>query len=119
MNAATLRILKDKGLSPEDILQVAEAMEQSSDRTAAERQARYRARRDVTADEWEAIRFQVFERDGHSCTYCGAQDDLACDHVIPLVQGGKSTLDNLTTACRSCNGGKSGRTPQEWLGDGY
>lgn len=45
MNAATLRILIEKGLSPEDILAVAEAMESKKDNTNAERQARYRERR--------------------------------------------------------------------------
>lgn len=45
MNAATLRILIEKGLSPEDILAVAEAMEKKADPTNAERQARHRARR--------------------------------------------------------------------------
>lgn len=45
MNAATLRILIEKGLSPEDILAVAEAMESKKDSTNAERQARYRERR--------------------------------------------------------------------------
>lgn len=45
MNAATLRILIEKGLSPEDILAVAEAMESKKDNTNAERQARFRERR--------------------------------------------------------------------------
>lgn len=45
MNAATLRILIEKGLSAEDILAVAEAMERKADSTNAERQARYRENR--------------------------------------------------------------------------
>jgi len=45
MNAATLRLLKKKGLSFEDILEVAESLERKADRTNAERQARYRAKR--------------------------------------------------------------------------
>lgn len=45
MNAATLRLLVAKGLSPADLVEVAEAMEVKRDNTAAERQARYRAKR--------------------------------------------------------------------------
>ena len=45
MNAATLRVLIEKGLSPDDILAVAEAMEAKPDRTNADRQARFRARK--------------------------------------------------------------------------
>jgi hypothetical protein len=45
MNTETLRILVAKGLSPQDILEVAEAMDQPKGRSAnAERQARHRAR---------------------------------------------------------------------------
>jgi hypothetical protein len=44
MNAATLRLLIEKGLSPEDLIAVAEAMETKRDNTAAERQARHRAK---------------------------------------------------------------------------
>jgi hypothetical protein len=45
MNAATMRLLKEKGLSLDDILEVADALERKADRTNAERQARYRAKR--------------------------------------------------------------------------
>ena len=45
MNAATLRLLVAKGLSPADLVEVAEAMEVKRDNTAAERQARYRAKK--------------------------------------------------------------------------
>lgn len=45
MNSATLRLLKDKGLSLDDILEVADAMERKADPSNAERQARHRAKR--------------------------------------------------------------------------
>lgn len=56
------------------------------------------------------LRFEVFKRDAFTCQYCGAQPPdttLECDHIDPLARGGKSTLDNLITACESCNRGKS------------
>lgn len=117
MNAEQMRLLASKGLTFDEILEFMELQECRSDRTNAERQARYRKRRDVSVEEWERLRLAVFERDGFACTYCGSQEDLACDHVVPLIQDGKSTLDNLTTACKPCNSGKSGRTVEEWLGD--
>lgn len=49
MNAAAIRILIAKGLSAEDIADVAEALERKKDNTAAERQARYRARNKAPA----------------------------------------------------------------------
>ena len=65
---------------------------------------------------WLLIRKQVFERDGYICRYCGKHiDDPHCDHVIPLCKGGKTTLDNLVTACPHCNMSKDSRTPEEWM----
>lgn len=45
LNAATIEILLAKGLSGADILEVARASEMKADRTNAERQARFRARK--------------------------------------------------------------------------
>lgn len=57
------------------------------------------------------IRFQIFERDGFKCQYCGrgVKDDvvLVPDHIIPRIKGGRDTPDNLITSCRECNAGKS------------
>jgi 5-methylcytosine-specific restriction endonuclease McrA len=57
-------------------------------------------------------RFNVFLRDRFECQYCGAGDDLTFDHVIPRSRGGKTTWDNVVTACAPCNllkGGKLAR----------
>lgn len=73
-------------------------------------------RLDIPAGEWFAIRSEVFKRDGYKCQYCGGTPKSPhCDHIIPLSRGGKSTLDNLTTACRSCNIRKGDKTPEEWV----
>lgn len=57
------------------------------------------------------LRFLVLQRDGFRCTYCGrSQQDgaiLHVDHVVPVVAGGATALENLVTACSSCNLGKS------------
>jgi 5-methylcytosine-specific restriction endonuclease McrA len=56
-------------------------------------------------------RFNVFLRDGFSCQYCGSPHELTFDHVIPRSKGGRTTWENITTACAPCNLAKGGRTP--------
>lgn len=55
------------------------------------------------------VRFEVFKRDGFSCQYCGATPPkviLEVDHIDPVAGGGSDDIDNLVTACFSCNRGK-------------
>lgn len=55
-------------------------------------------------------RFEVFKRDGFACQYCGATPPkviLEVDHIDPLALGGSDEMDNLITACFSCNRGKA------------
>ena len=40
---------------------------------------------------------------GERCANCGATENLALDHVIPIARGGLSTLDNLQLLCAQCN----------------
>jgi 5-methylcytosine-specific restriction endonuclease McrA len=61
-------------------------------------------------------RTNIFLRDQFTCQYCGRKKnklDLTLDHVIPSVQGGPKTWENIVTACMLCNQKKGGRTPQE------
>jgi 5-methylcytosine-specific restriction endonuclease McrA len=61
-------------------------------------------------------RANIYQRDKYSCQYCGVKhpaEDLTFDHVIPQVQGGQATWENIVTACLSCNNRKGGRTPRE------
>lgn len=53
------------------------------------------------------LRFVVYNRDNYQCQKCGRTTDLEIDHIIPISKGGKTTLDNLQTLCRSCNLEKS------------
>lgn len=69
----------------------------------------------LTVKEWKNLRARVLERDDYTCTYCGANGCVLCaDHIVPFAQYGKDTMDNLTTACRSCNARKGSRTPEQW-----
>jgi 5-methylcytosine-specific restriction endonuclease McrA len=54
-------------------------------------------------------RFNVFLRDRFQCQYCGADEDLTFDHVIPRSRGGKTTWENVVAACAPCNLLKGGR----------
>ena len=61
-------------------------------------------------------RANIYQRDKYSCQYCGRRypaEDLTFDHVVPQVQGGQATWENIVTACLSCNNRKGGRTPHE------
>jgi hypothetical protein len=58
------------------------------------------------------LRFEVFKRDQFTCQYCGAHPPeaiLHCDHILAVANGGTNDIDNLTTACESCNNGKGAR----------
>jgi len=58
----------------------------------------------------------VLARDNFACQYCGGhhdRSDLTIDHVVPRCRGGKSTWDNVVTACSRCNQIKGDRTPAE------
>jgi 5-methylcytosine-specific restriction endonuclease McrA len=58
-------------------------------------------------------RFNLFLRDAFSCQYCGSGDDLTFDHVTPRSRGGRTSWENIVTACAPCNLRKGGRTPKE------
>ena len=54
----------------------------------------------------------VRQRDSFTCAYCGEYGNTV-DHIQPSSRGGKNTWSNLVTACKSCNGRKADRTPEE------
>ena len=58
-------------------------------------------------------RFNLFLRDRFSCQYCGSGKDLTFDHVVPRRLGGRTTWENVATACSPCNLKKGGRTPKQ------
>ena len=58
-------------------------------------------------------RFNLFLRDRFECQYCGDERELTFDHVIPRAYGGRTTWENVATACAPCNVRKGGRTPAE------
>ena len=50
------------------------------------------------------LRKAVMKRDGWRCRYCGVKaTEIEVDHVQPWSKGGRDSMENLVTACRSCN----------------
>jgi hypothetical protein len=57
-----------------------------------------------------SLRFDILNRDGFRCRYCGRnapETELEVDHVHARSKGGSDGADNLVTTCRDCNRGKS------------
>jgi hypothetical protein len=58
------------------------------------------------------LRKKVLARDNHICRACGFGGTVAhapyldCDHAISEKNGGETSLDNLQTLCKHCNGEK-------------
>ena len=68
----------------------------------------------VKTSEFPAFtRFNVFLRDSFQCQYCGSAESLTFDHVLPRRLGGRTTWENILTACAPCNMKKGGRTPKQ------
>lgn len=61
-------------------------------------------------------RHNIYLRDGNTCQFCGKhlpRSDLNLDHVIPRMQGGKTTWENVVTSCIPCNRRKGGLSPAQ------
>ena len=51
----------------------------------------------------EAVRHEVWKRDGGECVDCGARGRLEFDQIIPFSQGGSNTARNIELRCEPCN----------------
>lgn len=52
------------------------------------------------------MRAAVIKRDGLVCYLCRRriiEEHVHIDHVIPVVRGGQTAIDNLAVACAPCN----------------
>lgn len=57
-------------------------------------------------------RKNIFIRDNHKCQYCletFKTSELTLDHVLPRSKGGKTSWENIVSACKKCNHAKSNR----------
>ena len=56
--------------------------------------------------QWKEIARQVRIRDNMTCQMCGRKvwgSDSHVHHIVPLSQGGTTTLDNLILLCSDCH----------------
>lgn len=124
--ATAVKHLMAAGVTGETLLAAIEEMEAQvraepkPRSSAAIRQERYRAKREISDNEWAALTGLVIERDGWVCSYCDCNTSLpengyAIDHIYPVSRGGSNDIDNLTMSCRSCNSSKSDKIlDDEW-----
>jgi hypothetical protein len=65
-------------------------------------------------------RIKVFERDSYICRYCQRQltrFTATLDHIMPVVEGGNNSFENLVTACLPCNSKKNKRSVGDFLAE--
>ena len=78
------------------------------------RQLRRKARKRVSEDMDSLVAYgQILYDDPRS--YCGGDERITLDHIIPIIQGGEEEWDNLTAACVSCNSSKRDRSLLHFL----
>ena len=51
----------------------------------------------------QQVRFEVWRRDQGRCVRCGSRERLEFDHIVPISEGGSSTIRNVELLCESCN----------------
>ena len=64
----------------------------------------------VTAPRFSKKR--LFQRDNHTCAYCGKEAGTM-DHVVPRSRGGDSSWTNTVSCCIKCNRKKGNKLPEE------
>lgn len=70
----------------------------------------------LPATEVKFTRRNIYEHYNYRCCYCGlkfASHELNLEHVIPRSRGGKTSWDNIVTACIPCNSKKGNKLPLE------
>jgi hypothetical protein len=50
----------------------------------------------------DTILAAILQRD-KNCCFCGADDELQFDHILPVSHGGNNEIENLRILCRACN----------------
>lgn len=106
--------LVDEALSPLAWDDLQFRSDSSRDRVQKYREARKSKGLQAQWQPSKALRAAVYERDNHTCVYCGSKDGLSLDHKTPEMHGGDHSFDNLQTTCRPCNARKRDLTDEEY-----
>lgn len=56
----------------------------------------------------------VLDEFGHKCAYCGSEEDLEQEHIVPVKKGGLYEIGNIVPACRQCNARKNDKEFVGW-----
>jgi len=51
-------------------------------------------------------RQNIKEEWGHQCAYCGSEENLTIDHIVPQSKGGADVTKNVVCCCHHCNQSK-------------
>ena len=61
------------------------------------------AENDFTWEQWGYL----LEAWNGQCAYCGSEENITIDHVVPISAKGGHTMGNVVPACLSCNSAKN------------
>jgi 5-methylcytosine-specific restriction endonuclease McrA len=78
---------------------------------AAQQQVRYRLKNN---NKYRILEKELRRLYHNPCHICGSREDQSVDHIIPLSKGGRHSIGNMMTLCRSCNASKSNNYLFEW-----
>lgn len=59
-------------------------------------------------------RRQIREKWNNQCAYCGSEEKLTIDHIIPQSKGGMDFTKNVVCCCESCNRDKGHSNWEDW-----
>jgi 5-methylcytosine-specific restriction endonuclease McrA len=63
----------------------------------------------------DEVKQQINEACSGRCVYCGSDQDLGIDHVVPYGSGGSTLPFNLVIACATCNASKGHKNAAEFI----
>lgn len=56
----------------------------------------------------------IKEKWNFECAYCGSNENLTIDHIIPQAKGGNDFTPNVVCCCESCNKDKGHKDWEDW-----
>ena len=59
-------------------------------------------------------RQKIKDKWDNKCAYCGCEEELTIDHIVPRSKGGPDFTKNCLCACHSCNQDKAHTPMEEW-----
>jgi 5-methylcytosine-specific restriction endonuclease McrA len=51
-------------------------------------------------------RKEIKEKWENQCAYCGSEENITLDHIVPQCKGGLDIKTNVVACCHSCNQSK-------------